>query len=262
MGSLIRSSLHSVTEFSRATLALALPASCVLCRAELDSDLHRVCSSCVGQLSVCRAAHACPRCAMPVAVSAASSESAITDCIHCRKLPCSFARTVAFGRYEGALRDAVILAKQASHRAIAEELAALAVHANQPLFSSIGIDLVAGVPSHWMRRLKRKGTPAQILATAFARALRLPWKPVLVRHRRTEKQGTLTLEQRRKNVDGSFAVNSGYVFRSTNQSLRGKHVLVVDDVMTTGATGNAAATALRLAGASEVTVAVIARASG
>lgn len=183
-------------------------------------------------------------------------------CFHCKKIPYQFSRTFALGLYRGVLQEAVILAKQATRRVLTSTLASLAAESHRDAILALECDFVCPIPSHWRRRVSRRGTPAQVLAETFASDLDLPFYKALRRTRSTRKQGMLSPQERRKNVDGSFAVNTGYVFWSAACSPRGKHVLLVDDVLTTGATGNAAATALLQAGASEVTMAVIARATG
>ncbi|WP_162275854.1 ComF family protein [Roseimaritima ulvae] len=194
--------------------------------------------------------------------SAGNSTAGGARCVHCKKLALRFSRTFALGLYQGVLQEAVILAKQATRRVVASTLASLAAETHREALGALNCELVSPIPSHWRRRVVRRGTPAQVLAETFAAELNLPVCKSLRRIRSTRKQGMLSPEERRKNVDGSFAVNTGYVFRSAAFSPRGKHVLLVDDVLTTGATGNAAATALLQAGASEVTMAVIARATG
>ncbi len=257
--------LHQSGQLAMATV---LPFSCVFCGTETIADDAPLCHECLRALGGCRPLRACPRCAMPIPAAGHIAPvghiapDASERCVHCRKLSLAFTRTYALGNYQGALREAVIVAKQAARRVAASTLASLAAETHRESLLSCGLDVVTAVPSHWSRRLKRRGTPAQALAETFARDLHLPYRGLLRRLRRTRKQGTLTPQQRRKNVDGSFAVNRGYVFRSALDTPRGKHVLLVDDVLTTGATGNAAATALLKAGANQVTMAVIARATG
>jgi predicted amidophosphoribosyltransferase len=95
-----------------------------------------------------------------------------------------------------------------------------------------------------------------LIVEAIAARLSLPHSArILFSRRRTRKQGTLLPAERRKNVRGAFGVKKGY-------DLAEQHVLLVDDIMTTGATANEAARTLRRSGAARVSVLVVARAVG
>src|SRR5436309_1496841 len=112
------------------------------------------------------------------------------------------------------------------------------------------IDGVIGVPLHWHRAWRRQYNQGAILARMLAAAtgLRL-WNRSLRRVRPTPKQTGLTGPARRLNVRGAF--------RAKPNRLRGQNILLTDDVLTTGATADAAAKALRDAGAKRVVVAVL-----
>jgi ComF family protein len=117
-------------------------------------------------------------------------------------------------------------------------------------------DLVVAPPMHWTRRWQRGTHTARVLAAGIARPLQLPHRPGLLRcQRKTLKQGTLSPAERRRNVRGAYRLR-------TAGAVRGQQVLVVDDVMTTGATLNEVARLLRRAGASWIGVAVVARGVG
>jgi ComF family protein len=118
-------------------------------------------------------------------------------------------------------------------------------------------DFVVPVPMHWWKRLMRGTNGPDLLAETIAARLRVPALPHLLGvRRRIRKQGTLLPGERFDNVRGVFRASSRY-------NVAAKHILLVDDVMTTGATANEATkTLLRRAGASRVSVAVIARGVG
>jgi ComF family protein len=117
-------------------------------------------------------------------------------------------------------------------------------------------DVVVPVPAHWSRRWHRGGNVPDLLAEAVARRVRRPMAAELLRCRRkTRKQGTLLPTERTSNVRGAFAVSRSY-------DLQKAHVLVVDDVMTTGATASEIARTLLRAGAANVAFAAVARGIG
>ena len=103
------------------------------------------------------------------------------------------------------------------------------------------------------------------IATAVATGIGRPCRQLLRITRQIEKQAWLNESERAKNVRGAFAPKKSYAFPSrsrgiSGQQIAGRHILVVDDVLTTGATANEVARVLKDAGASRVTVAVVARA--
>jgi predicted amidophosphoribosyltransferase len=116
-----------------------------------------------------------------------------------------------------------------------------------------GPDLVAPVPMHWSRRFVRGTNSATLLAEVTARRMKIPAVLRLIKRlRNTPPQFTVPPYRRAKNVRRAFLVRP-------RPLLKGAHVLLVDDVLTTGATCSEAARTLKAAGASRVTVAVIAR---
>jgi ComF family protein len=109
---------------------------------------------------------------------------------------------------------------------------------------------------HWMRRLVRGINNPDVLADLLSRHLDAPLATAgLVRRRNTLPQKDLSPRERRLNVRGAFRVRKGY-------NVKGAHVLLVDDILTTGATASEAARVLKRAGAATVGVAVLARAEG
>ena len=117
-------------------------------------------------------------------------------------------------------------------------------------------DVVAPIPLHWRRRISHRTNSAAVLAEVLSSKMGVPRADGLLRRTRsTLRQFDLNPPKRWENVRRAFAVRAGY-------HLRDAHVLLVDDILTTGATCSEAAKALRAAGAARVTVAVVARAFG
>jgi ComF family protein len=117
-------------------------------------------------------------------------------------------------------------------------------------------EVVLPVPMYWLRRVVRTTNSPDLLAERIGRELGIPLLArLLKRQRNTLPQKDLTPGMRARNVRGAFRV------RATD-AVRGKRVVLIDDIMTTGATCSEAARALRTAGAQAVAVAVLARAEG
>jgi ComF family protein len=177
------------------------------------------------------------------------------DCWNCRgrKLLFREARTIA--PYHGQLREAVLKMKRSECQPLAAALGVRLAEAliKQPLPAKP--DLVAAVPMHWLKRLWRGTNPAETAAKSVAQRLNLRLAAgLLVCRRYLRRQATLNAAERRRNVRGAFRV-------SRRWSIQGRSVLIVDDVMTTGATAHEVARALLAAGASQIFVATVARSS-
>jgi len=179
-------------------------------------------------------------------------------CGLCRRVPPPFARAVAYGAYQGELRDLVHLFKYQQIKPAGKRLAALLRTAVAELklpdeFTLIPVPLWPG------KRHARGFNQAEEIARAFVRAESGPADieldtSSLVRKRDTASQTGLTRKQRRANVKGAFAVAS-------KEKIKGRSILLVDDVMTTGVTAAECARVLMRAGARQVFVATVARAT-
>jgi ComF family protein len=180
----------------------------------------------------------------------------------CRLAPPPFVRALAYGPYQDKMKEAIHALKYdrlypASRRLggmLAQVIAQMAAEAPGEL-------LVVPVPLHRSRHAQRGFNQARLLAAGALTVLRRThpeWRltlapGMLVRHRATESQAGLTPRQRRHNLRGAFRV-------ADPRAVAGKDVLVIDDILTTGATARAAAQALLRAGAASVRVATLARA--
>ncbi len=270
--------INIVRDWRDTAVDIILPPTCALCGGAPAEREARFCEACHGLLTAERCLASCRRCAMPLPAAdgpAADGPAARpaggpgggerevdAGCAHCRSRRFAFAQAFAFGFYRGVLREAVIASKQTSHAPLTLALGELLA---ETLRSGLGEDAPDGVlpvPSHWTRRLRRGGVPAQWLAESIGQSLGIRPLQTLRCIRRTKKQGTLPPEKRAENVRHAFRAKTGYAFGASQRAVAGRHLLLVDDVLTTGSTGDAAAAALRTAGAERVTLAVIARATG
>ena len=120
---------------------------------------------------------------------------------------------------------------------------------------SDAFDAVVPVPLHWMRRFWRGFNQADLLAKSFCQAQGLKYAPlILKRIRHTPSQGMKKRKQRQENVKHAFQLSDAH-----KKSIQGKHILLVDDVLTTGATLNACAAELLKGGAKRVSAVTLAR---
>lgn len=183
-------------------------------------------------------------------------------CRSCRLAPPPFERAVSYTVYQDRMREAIHALKYGHMRPAARRMGAMLAQAIAELHGEAPDELlVIPVPLHPSRHAQRGFNQARSLATHAIRALRgthPDWNltladHTLLRHRVTESQARLTPRQRRVNLRGAFAV-------SDKATIAGRHVLLIDDILTTGATARSAAATLRRAGAASVRVATLARA--
>ena len=243
-----------------ALVSLFFPAGCRLC----DHLLTRasrlpICETCLGSFAalpakVCAVcgSPALPATTLPIGAEGNASVSAVRTCLDCLERTYRFECARSYAAYRGPLVRAVVLLKF-------ERIDPLAAYFGEQLASiarrdGLAGDIVVPVPLHRTRHRERGFNQAELIARQAAKHLRLPFKPVLlVRTKARPDKHILTNEERWRIVRGAFATRPG-------SQVDNKRVLLVDDVMTTGATLDACAAALLEAGAKSVVGLTVARA--
>lgn len=236
-------------EFARGVAQLVYPNACLLCAApEADASgfRHGLCSEC--QRGVADDPFGtCPRCAATVGPHTDTS----AGCVACRDQSFAFDRTFRLGPYDGRLRDAVLKMKSSGGEGLAEMMGRVAAEKHGSHLA--GSHAVVPVPLHWWRRWRRGYNQSAAVARELAAVLNVPCETGWLRRVTAGVQHAQpSATARRENIKGAFAAGS-------RASPAGKSVLLVDDVMTTGATVGEAARELHRAGATKVTVLVLAR---
>ena len=227
-------------EIARSVLDLVYPPRCCVCDAVGEGYL---CCECVAAIQPV-AEPRCPICGEP------DSEGL---CFWCERQRPAYERARSIGMYEGVLREAIHALKYERRSVVARPLGELMGRyaAEDPHLSSV--DLVVPVPIHERRERWRGFNQSALLAAAIGDAASLkPLYGVLLRVAERRQQVGLDRAARKANVEGAFVV-------ARASDVAGRQVLLVDDVMTTGATCNAAAEALIAAGAAGVQVLTLAR---
>lgn len=244
---------RGVSRFIQTSLGLLFPPRCTYCEAELGGPLGGLllCDPCRETLGRPDWRY-CPRCGAGLASDTPQSEG----CDHCRTAHLRFDAAISLGAYREPLRDAVLKMKHPAGKALAAAMGRLLLLRRAGDLSTLRPDLVLPVPMHWRRRMAQGMNSPDLLAESLARHLDVPVVArLLTRCRNTPPQANLSLKQRFANIRGAFAVRADY-------DLGGAHILLVDDILTTGATCSEAARMLKAAGAARITVAVLARATG
>jgi len=230
---------------SASVINLLYPPTCLLCHAGLPSGV--VCEACATAMPQ-RQAPVCARCG----VGLPGAFDAVAVCGLCRRRPPSFEMARAPWPYAGQVQDAIRQFKYHRRwrigRWLADEMS-LTARSSLPLAE---VSAVLPVPLHGLKRWLKGWNPAEDLAVAVAQSLEKPCRPRALRRTRwTATQTRLAWQARARNVRGAFAARQSLVREQT--------LLLIDDVLTSGATANACAAALRQAGARRVFVLTAAR---
>ena len=232
----------------QALLHVVYPPQCLSCDARVTTDFG-LCADCWRDTPFITGL-ACTKCGTPLPGEDDAAEVLCDDCL-------TIARPWTQGRaalmYQGNGRKLVLSLKHGDRIDLARPIGGWMARAAQPLLQP-GM-LVAPVPLHWLRLIKRRYNQAALLSSAIARLAGLDHCPDLLQRRRnTGSQDGLTRDGRFANMADALTAHP----RRT-RLIEGRHVLLVDDVMTSGATLSSAAEACIAAGAKGISVLVMAR---
>lgn len=235
----------------RVATNLLFPPRCIVCDEDLGESPTDIllCPSCryatAPELWV-----GCPRCGGALATQRHDAPW----CGQCRDAKLEFDGVRPLGEYAGTLRDACLQMKRDTSGHVTMNFARLYWRLRGAAVGAFGCDAVLAVPMHWRRRLLRGVNSPELFGRILAERLRTPLlSGVLSRRKPTALSRELTPKQRIANVRGAFRVKRP-------EEVADRHILLVDDILTTGATCNEVARVLKEAGARRVSVAVLARA--
>jgi len=198
------------------------------------------------------AATYCPACGRHAGPHTAGPDG----CVFCRRYPVPFDAAVRAGAYEGPLKTLILRCKYGPRASLATVLGRLLAERLALAGWTDRVERIVPVPLHWSRRVRRGFNQAVGVARELVRAVPGPGRVdrwTLGRTRPTAHQTGVSAARRRRNVRGAFRVRRG-------ADLEGRTVLLVDDVMTSGATAAECTRVLKRAGAAQVYVAVAATA--
>ena len=231
---------------TRAVVDGVLPPRCLACGATVGEP-DALCPKCWAAMTFF-APPWCSCCGLPFPYP--MGEGAI--CGACASRPSSWNKALSVFRYDRHSRRLVLMLKRGDQTHLSGAFGRWMNRAGAEVLAEA--DLLVPVPLHWTRLFGRRFNQAALLAQAVHAAGGPPvgadW---LVRRRRTPSQGLMSPASRARNVRGAFALRRG-------RSVEGKRVVLIDDVLTTGATAEECARTLRREGAASVDVLVLARA--
>ena len=235
--------IHAARKGVRGMLDAIYPATCLACDARIEGE-RALCGKCWGETPFVSGL-ACDKCGVPLPGDSEEGELC-DDCL-------TIARPWNHGRaallYAGTARKMVLALKHADRTELVPQMARWMARAGQGVIAET--DTVIPVPAHWTRAVSRRYDQAVLLAVALAQITGQACKSdALIRLRKTGSQDGKTRDERFANTEGAFRAR---------YSLEGARVLLVDDVMTSGATFAAAADACFAARAKDVSVLALAR---
>ena len=223
------------------------PPRCLACPEPTDAP-HGLCPACWRETHFIAGA-ACSKCGVPLIGEAVAGDL----CDSCQRHPPAWDRGAAAVTYEGAGRRVVLALKHGDRLDMVRPLAGWMEAAGREMLAAS--DLIVPVPLHWRRLIKRRYNQSAELARRLSRLSGTPAAPdLLVRKRATTPQEGMTRETRAKNQADAFAIKP-----SLADQITGKSIVLVDDVLTSGATLSNCAETLRAGAAARIDILVLAR---
>ena len=224
-------------------LNFLLPPRCPICDKQIW-DTHAVCGECFGKLHFISGA-ICQKCGKPLPYKEAQI------CANCLKKAPAYHRALSVLKYNEASKTLILPFKHADAIELTPLLIQWMSNCGKTLISDC--DYIIPVPLHIKRLFKRKYNQAALLAKGLSKIHHKEYLPsVLTRVRYTEIQGHMNPKQRRQNIKNAFQIKNA-------DKIKGKKILLIDDVMTTGATVNECTKVLLKAGANQVDILTFAR---
>ena len=240
--------MWGICAIARGLLDLAFPRACAGCGGAVGSESTHICWNCLAQLWPIRFPY-CSICGNP----AAGVIEHDYVCSLCRGKKIFFDHARSAAHYDGKLADIIQAFKYDNATYLSRDLSTLLHACVMVHYVPSGIDSVLFVPLYHRKERERTYNQAKLLAGELALLLQKPLlRNCLVRRRETVSQTTLNSVKRRKNVEDAFETRN-------NSWIEGRRLLLVDDIMTTGATINECARVLKSAGAVSVCAVTVAR---
>jgi ComF family protein len=226
---------------------LIFPSFCSICGSPLDEFEKLVCKGCLAKINPMED-NVCLKCGKPL-----SSPIPNQICLSCIESPPLFTLHRSFSLYDGILREIILLMKFRKFKILGKVLARIAYENLKDFDSLFDCDLIIPVPISKKRMAMRGFNQSEVIAEELSRLTkRSILKNVLIKKIDTIPQSLLSLRERIENVRGSFEIKNG-------ELLKGKRILLVDDIYTTGSTISECCKVLLKAGAVEVKVFTIAQ---
>lgn len=234
--------------FFQKIIDTVLPPRCLKCGKILEGE-SGLCASCFNEMDFIAKPY-CQKCGRPFAEVRQGDGLVCGDCMRKHHSPFRFNRSAV--KYNEHSKNLILAFKFMDKTDNAPLLAKWLKQAGKDIFDT-GVDVIVPIPLHYMRLLKRRYNQSSLLAKELGRlsGIAVDYSSV-VRHRHTRPQVEFSGSARVKNIKGAFTVKHP-------ENIKGKRIVLVDDVMTTGSTLKECALALKKAGAKSVDTLTVAR---
>lgn len=226
------------------------PAQCIICKTFIENN-DGICFECLNEIEFISDPK-CAYCGYPFEIKfPESGKNKLYVCPRCLKSKPKFDKCVSVVRYNDASKKIILPFKHADKTNYAKIMGRMMASTVSPFIEKV--DFIVPVPIHLKRMLKRKYNQSALLSNVISS---ITGKPALfntlIRTSFKESQGHLSIKDRKLNVSGAFSVKNPF-------KIKGKNILIIDDVFTTGATINECAKVLKSAGARRIFVVTFAR---
>ncbi len=225
--------------------SLFFPPLCLLCREESIDDGECMCAKCREQCHENKAPH-CKSCG-------GLNDGLLEVCSQCSGIKRYWDRGFSIWKFKGGGREFVHALKYKGRVEVIHFLAS-EMQRCLPQGNSLDYDLITFVPLHYLKKFLRGFNQSELIAKRLSLLLNLPCKKVVNRVKFARQQAMLSREERQKNIRNIFKMK-----KMATSLVKGKHILLVDDVLTTGSTFNEVAKQLKMSGAASITIISIAR---
>ncbi|MDA3797485.1 MAG: ComF family protein [Kiritimatiellae bacterium] len=240
--------MKSIIDIYKDTLDFIWSRFCIHCNAKLSNKDQIFCCSCIDRINYIKQPY-CRKCGDPIFGDVNPNYL----CHYCTSKKPHFEKARSAIRFNNIIKNAIYELKYGNGTYIGKYISEFAVQTIKEEYPKILFDYVTFVPLHKKRERQRTYNQSQILAKYIAKKLKIPLaSDLVIRARYTNTQTLLNFKERSQNISGAFeALNE--------LKLKNKTILLVDDVMTTGATVNECSKALKKGGALQVYVITVAR---
>lgn len=223
-------------DYINAAIDLVYPRLCFSCDKAIAMENEKyICEECRKEIDITDNDR-CLKCGTASGPFAVYSDA---GCVMCKNVTFHFDSVFAVTSYHGAIRELIHKFKYGCIETLANPLGNILIEGADNFHGVEEVDLVIPVPLFWKKQVKRGFNQSAILAKKLAKHLRLPVSSRnLIRTKNTETQTHLVQEERHENVKDAFVIKN-------SESIAGKNILLVDDVMTTGVTASECAYVLK-----------------
>lgn len=240
---------NKIKSFCESLVDVVYPLNCLICRAKLNASQYSpLCSDCFSSIKKINPPF-CIKCGKPLEIALTPSNK----CLNCRKQEYNFDRAWSSTKYDGVMRECIHKLKYNRKFSLGNMFSRILIEFVNKYMEINKFDFIIPVPLHRTKLREREFNQAQMLAEPLSSNFnkRLLSKNIY-RIRYTLSQSELSLQERRENIRGAFGI-------SNPELIKGKDILIIDDVFTTGATVNECASLLKRNGAGLIEVLTLAR---